>query len=93
MTTKTKPFEVTNVDKEREFINRYPQRKNLLESLCDTFCVQGGTIHQYCDITAPNYDKFVSEFNFFCVEMSFVCNTKRAFKKLAARVNYAGLKF
>lgn len=86
-------FQVTDVNKERHFIRRHPNRKNLLESLCEASNCQGGTIHQFCDITSPNYEAFVSEFNFFCVEMSFVCNTVKGFKKMAKRVGYTGLLF
>ena len=64
-----------------------------VESLCIANGCQGGTIHQFADITAPNYERLVSEFKFFCVEMSFECITKKGFKKLAARVSYTGLKF
>lgn len=86
-------FQVTNVDAERDFTRRFPNRKSLLESLCEVNNCQGGTIHQFCDITAPNYEAFVSEFNFFCVEMSFTCNTVKGFKKMAKRVGYTGLLF
>lgn len=88
-----KHFDPTNVDQERAFIHAHPNRKTLLQSLCETNNCQGGTIHQFLDITADNYDKFVSEFNFFCVEMSFVCNTKKGFKKLAKKVDFNGLRF
>lgn len=81
------------VNKHREFILSRPQRDNLLQALCKAHKCQGGTIHQFVNIHADNYDKFVREYNFFCVEMSFVCETKKGFKKMAARVSFDGLKF
>ena len=68
-------------------------KKTLLESLAEANKVQGGTIHQFCDIMADGFEKFVEEFKLFCLDMSFECTTKKGFKKMASRVNYNGLKF
>lgn len=68
-------------------------KKTLLESLAIANKVQGGTIHQFCDILAANYERFVANFTDFCIDMSFECTTKKGFYKMAARVNYSGLKF
>lgn len=90
-----KSFQVCDaVNKNREFVLTHTfHRDNILEALCKANKVQGGTIHQFVNIRAEYYDKFVSEFNFFCVEMSFRCESKKTFHELAARINFEGLLF
>lgn len=90
---KTENFSPSNIDAEKAFVSKYPNRKGLLESLCIANNCQGGTIHQFVNVSAPNYDRFVNEFKTFCIDMSFVCNTKNGFKKLAKRVSFEGLLF
>lgn len=69
------------------------QKLNLLQSLCKANNVQGGTIHQFADILAPNFDRFNTYFKEMCIDMNFECVTKNGFKKMAARCNYSGLRF
>jgi hypothetical protein len=63
--------------------------ETILDRLCKVNKTQGGTIHQFLDVTAKNYDEFVKIYNIYqCCILS-----KAAFRKTAKLSNYQGLKF
>lgn len=65
----------------------------LLEALCKANECQGGTIHQFCDIRQPNFERFQQYYKEFCIDMRFIVDTKEGFYQMAKRNNYTGLKF
>jgi hypothetical protein len=62
----------------------------LLDNLCFVAGVQGGVIHQYCDVMEENYTKFRSMWQEL-YNMNGMITTKEGFVKIAARANYEGL--
>lgn len=63
---------------------------SLLDNICFVAGCQGGVIHQWCDLLAPNYQAFKKEW-----QKQFDSNgmlmTKGQFVNIASRVDYEGL--
>ena len=64
--------------------------KTMLDNFLRISKQQGGTIHQFVDVTAKNFDSFTKIYNEFSTLFEF--NSIGAFKKLADRCNFEGLK-
>ena len=65
--------------------------KTCLQALCEVNKTQGGTIHQYVDITKPNYFKFEELLKNYLVKSNWI--EKQFIYNIAKAAGYEGLKF